>query len=57
MDLQRPRFIPWSVDTQLSATVDAKQDDRVDFGNRLLHQLTMHIPAMSSTHVMEAALA
>ena len=34
-----------------------KQDDQVDLGNRLLHQLTMHVPAMSSTHVIEAALA
>ena len=40
---KRPRFIPWSLDTQLSATVNVKQDDQVDLSDRLLHELAIHV--------------
>jgi hypothetical protein len=46
--------MPYSLDTQLSATVDVKQDDQVDRSSRLLYQLAIHIPAMPSTHVVSS---
>jgi len=40
---KRPRFIPWSLDTHFSATVNVKQDDQVDLINRLLHEIAIHV--------------